>query len=496
MLQQSVLTPTIQTETVKTTMRYHWMRHFFTEDVSPDNRPIADLQQRAVWIGIALILQSMNEIKHDLYMPYLQPFSSLIPFALILGSFFALWMAFRSRKLHAQTHTLHTHPRRWQRITLVLIMLLTLGGIAELGWGLLLSVQPPMFSNDGTSLDTNAAMLLLQGRNPYTDSNMLDLARKFPIQPDWTTPLRLGQFAHRLNYPTLTELRSVLDTDFKSGTAVEFESKVSYPALSFLTLVPFALFKDYNVLPFYIVSYLALVAIAWKTTRPEVRPWILLLGIANIPMWTSTTGGNLDVFCTLLFVLAWLKRDSRWWSAILFGLAMATKQTSWFLIPFYAILVLRQYGWKEALSRLTIAGSLCLLINLPFILWNPHAWLAGILAPVADPMFPLGVGIIDLSVTHLLPFFPTGVYSALEGGVMLLMLAWYWRICRACPEAALLLAIIPLFFAWRSLPSYFYCAAFPIFMLLAAKLPPRPNPTPALQPAPIDAEQAVEPVAV
>ena len=33
----------------------------------------------------------------------------------------------------------------------------------------------------------------------------------------------------------------------------------------------------------------------------------------------------------------------------------------------------------------------------------------------------------------------------------------------------MLLAVIPLLFAWRSLPSYFYCTIFPIFLLMAAR---------------------------
>src|SRR5579884_891072 len=81
MAQRSVLTQTTQPEEAtpqKTT--YRWMRHFFSEDVSPDNRPVIDLQRRATWIAVALILQSLNEIDHDWYFPALQPFGSLIPF--------------------------------------------------------------------------------------------------------------------------------------------------------------------------------------------------------------------------------------------------------------------------------------------------------------------------------------------------------------------------------------------------------------------------------
>jgi hypothetical protein len=84
-------------------------------------------------------------------------------------------------------------------------------------------------------------------------------------------------------------------------------------------------------------------------------------------------------------------------------------------------------------------------------------------------MFPLGAGIINLSSTPLLPVFPQMVYEVLELGAMLLALAYYWRLCKERPEAAMVLAVIPLFFAWRSLSSYFYCAAFPLFILMAMR---------------------------
>jgi hypothetical protein len=52
---------------------------------------------------------------------------------------------------------------------------------------------------------------------------------------------------------------------------------------------------------------------------------------------------------------------------------------------------------------------------------------------------------------------------------MVVCLGIYWRVCRKYPEAAMLLGVLPLFLAWRSLPSYFYCVAYPLFILLAAR---------------------------
>jgi hypothetical protein len=452
---------------------------FFATDRSPDNRAVIDLQRRACWIGPALILQALNEAVDQIpgqwyqaHMPFIRPWQGMISFCLILGSFFFMWMAFRPTTLRQQTRRLAKHPYRWQCVVLILVLITSIAGVFELGRAVSMSFfQPPQYTNDGTSLDTNAAMLLLEGHDPYADSNILRIARLFDLDPTWTTPLREGQFANRLNYPSPTELRSVLDTDGKSGQAPEFEAKVSYPSLSFLTLVPFIWLGIYNVLPLYLFGYVALVALGWSVARKELRPWILVFALANVSMWSSVIGGNLDVLEILFVVMAWLCREHRWRSALALGLAIACKQPAWFFVPFYAVLVFRMYDWKEVARRLAIAGAVMLALNLPFMLWDAPAWVAGVMAPIGDPMFPMGVGIVGLVGSPFLHSYMSSVlYSVLEYGVFYpLCIAWYWRLCKSHPEAAMLLAVLPLFFAWRSLPSYFACAAFPVFILLASR---------------------------
>ncbi|GCE06293.1 hypothetical protein KDAU_36220 [Dictyobacter aurantiacus] len=445
------------------------MQYFLSDDTSYAQRPVIELQRRATWIAVAILFQASNEI------PHIADVNALIPFFLLLGSFWALWMALRPtpKQVVEEQEKPGSRPvHTWQRVVLILTFLVTIAGMFQFGRGVVECFSAPQFSNDGTSLDTNAAILLVEGRNPYSDSNIPELFRQFDISPNWTTPLRQGQFADRLDYPSMSELRSVLNTSLKSGTVPEFEAKVSYPALSFLTLVPFALFQNYNVLPLYMLSYLMIVILAWRAVKPALRPWVVLLAIANVPMWASTIGGNLDIFYTLLLIVSWLKRDQRWISAIFFGLALATKQIAWYFVPFYLIMAIQHYGWRDAFYRMVIAGGLGLAINLPFIMWDYHSWFAGVMAPVADPMFPMGVGLISLSTSHLLPYFPTWVYTVLELGGMVMTIAWYWRICRSRPEAAMLLAVLPLFLAWRSLSSYFYCVAFPVFILVSAQTKP------------------------
>jgi hypothetical protein len=454
----------------KSFLHYRWMSYFFTNKSTTN-----DLQQRAAWIALALILQALNEIDHNYYLPILQQFTSLPPLLLLLGSFYALWRAIRpapSPQL-VKPSTASQQPRLWQRIVLLLTLILTIPGAIQIGYTTFICFTPPVFTNDGTSLDTNAAILLLSGHNPYTDSNILQIARRWSIQPHWTTPLRQGTFANQLDYPTMDQFQTALDTALKTNDASAFESKVSYPALSFLTLVPFVALHNYNVQPFYLLCYLLLILLAWKWAQPELRPWVILLAIANVPMLASTMGGNLDIFYTLLIALAWWLRDRRWTSALFFGLALASKQIAWYFVPFYFIMNWRLYGLKEAIYRLLIAGTLGLLINLPFIIWNPQAWLAGILAPVIDPMFPMGVGIVNLSVTHLIPYLPERFYTVLQIIAFIASITCYWRISRVRPESAIFFAVLPLFFNWRSLSSYFYCVAFPLFVLMAARVQPQ-----------------------
>ena len=454
------------------------MRLFFTNGTSVSAHKVADLQRRACWVGVAVILQFWNETlrvviqtiesKYTSTVTLLDPTSNLILIALIIGSFLALWMAFRRVSTEKGRQDASQRPPRWQLWICGVCLVLALIGV---GAGLVSFVQcfmPMQFSNDGTVLDTNAAVALLHGDDPYAHPNLgnLNLMHDVSMHAEWTTPLRQGRFANKLEYPTNDELEAALQSGLKTTHAQEFETKVSYPALSFISLVPFALFNHFNVLPLYILSHLLLIAAAWRYARPELRPWILLLAFANVSMWTTTVGETLDMFYISLLTLSWLLSHRRGFSLVLLGLAIASKQTAWFFVPFYAMMVYWQYGFKEALVRVVGALGIGLAINLPFILWGPSDWLAGVMAPLMDPMFPMGTGLIALSTGHVISYLPARTYQILEWTAYGLSLIYYWFRCRRAPEAAMLLAVLFLFFAWRSLPSYFYCSAFPLLMLM------------------------------
>src|SRR6185312_15605578 len=107
--------------------------------------------------------------------------------------------------------------------------------------------------------------------------------------------------------------------------------------------------------------------------------------------------------------------------------------------------------------------------NLPFLLNAPHAWLEGVLAPQVEPMFPSGTGLIRLSLAGPLPLAPQTLYTALEAVAFVASLVWYWRRGKESPEMAFVLAVLPLFFAWRSLTTYFYYIGLPAVVLFLAR---------------------------
>jgi hypothetical protein len=84
-------------------------------------------------------------------------------------------------------------------------------------------------------------------------------------------------------------------------------------------------------------------------------------------------------------------------------------------------------------------------------------------------MFPSGTGLIRLSLAGLLPLAPQTLYTALEALALVASLVWYWRRGKESPEMAFVLAVAPLFFAWRSLTTYFYYIGLPAVVLFLAR---------------------------
>ena len=313
--------------------------------------------------------------------------------------------------------------------------------------------------NDATALCHQATNNLLDGENPYAEANVVTAMIEFNGSIDKLTPLREGSFAEVFPYPDMAQMEQLWQEAIETPEVipVELESKLGYPAGSFLLPAPFVLMgiSDLRII-FLILVLPALAYIIWRAPR-DLR--LLLAGalIISLELWNALAAGETGFIYFPLLLLAWvLPRKHLWLSALFMGLAVATKQVAWFFVPFYLILIFRTESLKSLIKVAAIIAGVFLVTNAPFIAMDPGLWLTSIMAPTTDNLFPLGVGIVSVVSGGFVDIQSPLIFTILEALVAVLAVIWYFFNCRRYPYAGPILAVLPLFFAWRSLWAYFF----------------------------------------
>jgi uncharacterized membrane protein len=434
-----------------------------------------DLQRRITLIAGAIFLQGVIEFPREIAAFLLGPLTDIAMIVALAASLAMIIIAIVSPPQQINT----IKQRRLTYFVFVLCLGVSLiFGTRQIVTAVQSSFSNPLYPNDGTTLDQHAAMVLLEGQNPYTSTNIVLAAKVLHQAGEFTTPLRRGTFLNRswLDYPSRAEMNALMIKAQSDPThpAPEFESRVSYPAFSFLMLLPFVALGMPSVVLSTVILYILFAIFALRAVSPQVRPWVGLLFVADIPLVEGVAIGQLDIALFIFVFFAWLWRDRPILSTIALGLAISTKQQAWFFTIFLVIYLLQYVGWRQTLLRLSGAIGLFTIINVPFILQNARAWFEGIMAPISDPMFPLGSGLVGLSLSRpdrfvLLPLLPQTVYTVLELLALLVAIIWYYRVGASLyPAMGIILSMLPLWFAWRSLSSYFYFCALPMLILWLA----------------------------
>lgn len=345
---------------------------------------------------------------------------------------------------------------------LLVLAIGSVSGIQRGSSGVTAFISSQAYNNDGAVMDLYAAEQVLAGHNPYRRANIIQALANMDAPATTTTPLMDGQFRGATAYPSAGAIQQAFMNDLRHplrrGVPIppEFESKYNYPAGSFLFIVPFTAF-GIDDLRFLYGIFLALIGVVlWRQMPPAFRPLVPLLILADVPLMALTAGGQPDTMYGLFLLLALTEWASGWKSPLALGLAVATKQLAWFFLPFYLVLVFREFGLREALRRAGLVSAVFLLTNVPFILLSPGSYIAGLTGPMADPMFPLGIGAIALFVSNTLPMPSKTAFTVVEMAVWAGGIAAFAR-WRVLPIATIaILGALPLFFAWRSLVNYFY----------------------------------------
>ena len=273
-----------------------------------------------------------------------------------------------------------------------------------------------------------AAELLLAGRDPYRDFDLLEAAARFQLDPE-------------------------LVTHFADGTQVRL---YDYPALSFLAVAPFVAAGVGDLRWIYLVELLALALVVGQRARGRWRPLVTVALVGNLVITRQYVLAGIDPSWVLLVALGWLALGRRWPSALALGLAVAARQTAWFVAPFYLLEVFQRFGRREALRRAAIVVATALALHLPFLVDAPAEVVRGVFTPLIGALEPDGVGLVRLGLSGVLPLLPHEAYTllAVAAYAVVAMLALHRRGTRS-GGPGLALALAPLYVAWRSLQSYF-----------------------------------------
>lgn len=374
------------------------------------------------------------------------------------------------------------------------LLLLLFTGLSFLNTAELILFTPPAryYVTDVVGFTDESARLTLAGQNPYTSADgFVEALRRFPhVTP---SPLRGGAFGSGDDYPSHSvvqamERRYLADPASTPG-AFDPRTFTSYPALSFLLYTPLVWLGLPDILLLNLLVFVALaIWLVARAPRPE-RLWTALGLSAALPLLLFSLIADTEVIVLAFILIAWRYRESRWVSAVALGLGCAFRQYCWFFVPFFlldALLAdaptlalvgslgerarvwgrsLRAGAARETAIRALILLGAFLIPNLPYLIASPAAWWTSLWLPISEPLFPLGVGIVALAKGHLFPYAPAALYTALEVAALVACLWAQARWREPLREAVPLLALIPLYFAWRSLPNYF--AIVPLLALFA-----------------------------
>jgi hypothetical protein len=326
--------------------------------------------------------------------------------------------------------------------------------------------------NDSAALTHQALENLLNGDNPYKASNVIEAFKKYDVSFDKITPIMIGRFSGVFPYPDNQSLERIWEIACQTPESIpsEIMSMFNYPAGSIIISAPFFLA---GISDMRIVGILLCLPVLIYATYKAASKWrviLLTILLLSIDVWSSFINGGTGYFVLPFLLLSWLSWKDNWaLSALSMGLAVAMKQTAWFYLIFYMILIFREKGIYKSLCSFVVILLVFSVINIPFIIDSPGVWLSSVLAPLTKPLFPMGVGIVSLVSSGIVGIQSSLLFSIMEGLALVCCVLWYFFNCNRHPYTGPILAVIPLFFAWRSLPTYFIYADIIIIVSIIVK---------------------------
>ncbi len=235
----------------------------------------------------------------------------------------------------------------------------------------------------------------------------------------------------------------------------KISSSFIYPPLSFLLYIPFYIFLKVSHLQLYYINIVniifqdILVFLIYNEGKKRgdpiaTLPVIFLFITAGVlaPGFSGVNGAIWATFVALSYIYNGKK------SGLFLAIADSFSQLAWLITPFLLI-----YKKQDLYTTLKSFLTSMTIFNLPFLVWDPHAFLN--IITLDQSTIPIAVtGFTIFNLTTLLnvePWFFT-LAIAITGGLSLYV---YYRLFPAVKESLWIFPMIILWFSWRTLTEYF-----------------------------------------
>lgn len=197
-----------------------------------------------------------------------------------------------------------------------------------------------------------------------------------------------------------------------------------FPFVFYYTSIPVLGFFDGRMALLFAMAMLLVAVWHWFRDKAIARTAIVLTALSPSVVDYFVEGRS-DVFALswLMVSLVLLGKKRYVWSGILLALAILSKQTVWFAVPFYAV-----YLWKKTAVRpmvfwqtVAAAGTVSLVITAPFVAWNARAFIDSVIlyltgnSAVSYPVSGYGLGMVLYaagSIRDIHAYYPFIVWQA------------------------------------------------------------------------------------
>ncbi|MDG6927815.1 MAG: hypothetical protein JRN01_05055 [Nitrososphaerota archaeon] len=232
-------------------------------------------------------------------------------------------------------------------------------------FSVLLAQSIPAIATDELALDAYAAHLLLSGINPYISTAMGGAFSYFHLSQFYETPLASGGYVSWLSYPALSFLVMV--------PAVALGVQARAVLIAFAVALMIAVYLKYR-------------GLGWLSLIP------LLIALVDVNLIYYPVGSVPDVVWALLLGVSLATMKKTKLSGALYGLSVAAKQIPLIILPYLIYMLFRDKGKRGTLAYIGAALVSFLAVNVPFIALSPGAWFSSMLAPETDSLIGIGQG--------------------------------------------------------------------------------------------------------